>query len=93
MFDIIAVSVALVALVAILDKHVPTGLLGSLGLAMIGMAALVAVDDSAFANTERLEQIVAALLVGFLLIVTHIILMVWRGTTGRATRRRRTTDW
>ena len=93
MIDYLAVLVALICLGAIYSKHIPTGVLGSLALALIGTAALVAVDDGSFANVERLDGIVMALLIGFLLIVAHVCLMVWRGTTGKTTRRRRTTDW
>lgn len=93
MIDYVAVAVALICLGAIYSKHIPTGVLGSLGLALIGMAALVAIDDKSFANVERLDGIVLAFLLGFLAIVAHVVLMVYRGSTGRATRRRRTTDW
>jgi xanthine/uracil permease len=93
MIDYLAVLVALICLAAIYSRHIPTGVLGSAGLALIGMSALIAVDDSSFANVQRLEGIVVALLVGFLMLVVHLTLMVWRGTTGKATRRRRTTDW
>ena len=93
MTDLLSLAVALICLSAIYSKHIPTGVLGSAGLALIGMAALVAVDDSSFANVQRLDGIVIALLVGFLMLVVHLTLMVWRGSTGRATRRRRTTDW
>lgn len=93
MTDLLSLAVALICLGAIYSKHIPTGVLGSAGLALIGMAALVAVDNSSFANVQRLEGIVIALLVGFLMLVVHLTLMVWRGTTGKATRRRRTTDW
>lgn len=93
MVDLIAVAVALIALLAILDKHIPTGVLGSAALVLIGGAALVAVDDSSFANTQRLERVVIAMLVGFLLLAAHLVLMHWRSTTGRLTPRRRTTDW
>lgn len=93
MFDLIAWAVVAVAALAIFDKHIPTGVLGSLGLALIGIGALVAIDDSSFANIMRLEGVVVAFLVGFLCIVVHVALMVWRSSTGRLTRRRRTTDW
>lgn len=93
MVDMLALAVALVALWAILEKSVPTGVLGSLGLALIGCSALVAVDDSSFADVQRLEAIVSALLLGFLFVVAHIVLLVWRGSTGRATRRRRASDY
>lgn len=93
MTDMIAVLVALLALLAILDKHIPTGVLGSAGLALIGCAALVAVDDSSFADVARLERVVVTLLVGFILIAVHLVLMHWRSTTGRLTPRRRTSDW
>lgn len=93
MTDLLSLAVALICLGAIYSKHIPTGVLGSAGLALIGMAAVVAVDDSSFANVQRLEGIVVALLVGFVMLVAHLTLMVWRGSTGRATRRRRTTDW
>jgi cell shape-determining protein MreD len=93
MTDLLSLAVALICLGAIYSKHIPTGVLGSAGLALIGMAALVAVDNSSFANVQRLEGIVIALLVGFLMLVVHLTLMVWRGSTGKTTRRRRTTDW
>lgn len=93
MINYIALAVAVLCFVAILNKHIPTGVLGSAALAVIGMAALVAIDDSSFSNIVRLEAIVTALLLGFLGVAAHILLMVWRGSTGRATRRRRTTDW
>lgn len=93
MTDMISLAVALICLGAIYSKDVPTGVIGSAGFALIGMAAMVAVDDSSFANVERLEALVVALLVGFLAIVLQVVLMVWRGSTGKATRRRRTTDW
>lgn len=93
MTDMLSLAVALICLSAIYSKHIPTGVLGSAGLWMISVAALVAVDDSSFANVHRLESIVVAFLVGFILLVAHVALMVWRGSTGRATRRRRTTDW
>lgn len=93
MIDLISLAVALVCLGAIYSRHIPTGVIGSGGFALIGMAALVAVDDSSFANVHRLEALVVALLVGFLAIVLQVALMVWRGSTGKTTRRRRTTDW
>ncbi len=93
MTDLLSLAVALICLGAIYSKHIPTGVLGSAGLLAIGVAALVAIDDNSFANVQRLEGIVVALLVGFLMLVVHLTLMVWRGSTGKATRRRRTTDW
>lgn len=93
MTDLLSLAVALICHGAIYSKHIPTGVLGSAGLALIGTAALVAVDDSSFANVQRLDGIVIALLVGFLMLVVHLTLMVWRGSTGKTTRRRRTTDW
>lgn len=93
MYDLIAWAVVAVAALAIFDKHIPTGVLGSFGLAVIGGAALVAVDDSSFANVARLEGAVVAFMLGFLAIATHLVLMAWRSRTGRMTRRRRTTDW
>lgn len=93
MTDLLSLAVALICLGAIYSKHIPTGVLGSAGLWLISVAALVAVDDSSFANVQRLEGIVVAFLVGFILLVVHLTLMVWRGSTGKTTRRRRTTDW
>lgn len=93
MIDFLGWTVLVFCMWAILCKHLPTGILGSFGLALIGMAAGVAVDDNPFTNVTRLEGCVTALLMGFMLVVAHVTLMVWRGTTGKATRRRRTTDW
>jgi len=90
--DVIAILVACVALWGILERAIPTGLMGSLGLALVGGSALIAVDDSSFANLNRLESIVTALLLGFLLIVAHVAFIVWKANTGKMTPRRRTTD-
>jgi hypothetical protein len=92
MFDMLAMAVAALALWAILKDSVPTGIFGSLGLAVIGCASMVAIDDSTFANTERLEWIVIALLVGFLLIFAHVVVLVWRSRTGSMTPKRRASD-
>lgn len=93
MIDFLGWTVLVFCLWAILCKHLPTGILGSLGLALIGMAAGVAVDDNSFANVDRLEGIVVALLIGFLILVAHVALMVYRSKTGNVTPRRRSTDW
>ncbi len=93
MIDYVAAAVLVVCLISILSKHVPTGVLGSAGLAMIGVSAMVAIDDGSFANVDRLDGIVLSFLIGFLAIVAHLVWMVYRGSTGKATRRRRTTDW
>lgn len=93
MIDLIAWAVVAVCAFAILNKHIPTGVVGSFGLTLIGVGALVAIDDSSFANVVRLEGVVTSFLLGFLSIVAHVALMVWRSSTGRMTRRRRTTDW
>jgi xanthine/uracil permease len=92
MSDVIAILVACIALWGMLERAIPTGIMGSLGLAMIGGSALIAVDDSSFANTQRLEVIVSALLLGFLLIVAHVAFIVWKANTGKLTPRRRSTD-
>lgn len=92
MIDLLAVAVALLALWAILKDSVPTGILGSLGLAMIGVAAMVAADDQSFANIDRLKSIVLALLSGFVLLALQVVLLVWRARTGAMTPRRRATD-
>ncbi len=93
MTDLLSLAVALICLGAIYSKHIPTGVLGSAGLLAIGVAALVAIDDNSFANVQRLEGIVVALLVGFLMLVAHVALMVYRSKTGNMTPRRRSTDW
>lgn len=92
MVDLLAFAVAALALWAILKESVPTGIVGSLGLALIGCTAMVAIDDSSFANTERLEWIVIAMLVGFLLIFVHVVALVWRSRTGSMTPKRRASD-
>lgn len=92
LLDAIAWAVFVLALWAVLSPTIPTGIAGSLGLVLIGGSALISVDDSSFANTQRLEQIVVALQLGLLLIVCQVALLVWRSNTGKATPRRRTTD-
>lgn len=92
MVDILATFVALLCLWGILEKAIPTGLVGSFGLVLIGGAALVATDDSAFADIQRLDLVVVALLCGFLLVVGQVALLVWKANTGRATPKRRVTD-
>ena len=92
MTDFIAVATFLLALFAVLSPTIPSGIVGSLGLALIGGGALVSIDDSSFANTQRLEQIVVALQLGVLLVVGQVVLLVWRSNTGTSTPRRRTTD-
>jgi len=96
MIDLLAMAVFLLALWAILKDSVPTGILGSLGLALIGIAALVAADDQSFASIDRLKSIVLALLSGFVLlalqVVLQVVLLVWRARTGALTPRRRATD-
>ena len=52
LIDLLAMAVFLLALWAILKESVPTGILGSLGLALIGIAALVA---AACRRIERAE--------------------------------------
>lgn len=92
MIDLLAMAVAALALWAILKDSVPTGIFGSLGLALIGCTSMVAIDDSSFANVERLEWIVIALLTGFLLIFAHVVVLVWRSRTGAMTPKRRASD-
>lgn len=92
MIDLLAMAVFLLALWAILKDSVPTGILGSLGLALIGIAALVAADDQSFASIDRLKSIVLALLSGFVLLALQVVLLVWRARTGALTPRRRATD-
>lgn len=92
MFDMLAMAVAALALWAIWKESVPTGILGSLGLLIIGCAAAVAADDTSFGNLERVRAIVVALLIGFLLLATHVVLLVVRARTGAMTMRRRATD-
>lgn len=92
MVDLLSMAVFLLALWAILKESVPTGILGSLGLALIGIAALVAADDHSFASADRLRSIVVALLSGFVLIALQVVLLVWRARTGAMSPRRRATD-
>lgn len=92
MTDLIAAATFLLALIAVLSPTIPSGVVGSLGLVLIGGGALISVDDSSFANTQRLEQIVVALQLGVLLVVGQVVLLVWRSNTGASTPRRRTTD-
>lgn len=90
--DVIALAVLCLATLAIFSPSIPTGIIGSLGLVLIGGAAIVSTDDSAFANAQRLEQIVVALQLGLLLVIAQVALLVWRSNTGTTTPRRRTTD-
>ena len=92
MIDAIAITVALFCLWAIYRPEIPTGLVGSFGLSLIGGASLIAVDDSSFADVHRLELVVVALLFGFLLVVGQVALLVWKANTGKMTPKRRTTD-
>lgn len=92
MLDMLAMSVAALALWAILKDSVPTGILGSLGLVVIGCAAMVAVDDNSFGNLDRVRAIVVALLVGVLLLAAQVVVLVVRARTGATTPRRRATD-
>ena len=93
MTDIVALMMAGFAVWAIWSPLIPTGILGSLGLVLLAGAALVSVDDSSFANVTRLEGIVIAQQVGFILLVAQVIWLVWRSNTGKATPRRRSTDF
>lgn len=92
MVDLLAMMVLWLALWAILKESVPTGILGSLGLVVIGCAAMVAADDNSFASVDRLRGIVVALLTGFMLLAAHVVLLVVRARTGAMTPRRRATD-
>lgn len=92
MIDALAILVALFCLWAVHSPSIPTGLIGSFGLVLLGGAALVATDDSSFADVHRLEMVVASMLCGFLLVVGQLALLVWKANTGRTTPKRRVTD-
>ena len=92
MIDALALLTAFMCLVCILHPLVPSGPLGSTGLAMIGMACLWATDDSVYASLTALERAVLLMLVGVLLCFLRGALIYVRMRRAR-TPKRRASDW
>lgn len=92
MYDTLAYLVALVALALLIAPAVPTGILGSLGVAIVGICAAVSTDDQAFANVQWLENTLSALLLAFVLIAAHVALRIRRAHRPRS-QHRRADDW
>jgi hypothetical protein len=92
MVDTLALLTAGMCLLCILHPLVPSGLLGSIGLGMIGMACLWATDDTVYANPQALEHAVLLMLGGLLLIFLHGR-MIYLRLSGAGRPKRRASDW
>ena len=88
----LALLTAFMCLVCILHPLVPSGLLGSTGLAMIGMACLLATDDTVYADLTVLELAVLLMLWGVLLCFLQGALIYARMRRAH-TPKRRASDW
>lgn len=94
MIDFLAYVVGAVALFVVLWPAIPTGVLGTLGTAAIGVCSVViGADDAAIANTVLLERLLSGLMLGFILVVLHVLLRIWKAQAPVECPHRRASDW
>ena len=83
--DALTFAVAMLCVVAIVSPRVPTGILGSCGLAMLAVCGLWSMDDQ-----SNPFQVVDGVFVGLALVGTSAL---WRARRKRGRPMRRATDW